>query len=130
MQYEEFVQRMESKLGPDALDPADPGQAQLAIQATLTTLAERITGGEASKLASQLPAELKTSLEAKSEEEAAEDFSLEEFHRRVAEREDVDQAKATVHASVVMSTLREAVTGGEVEDVRSQLPDEFAPLFG
>jgi uncharacterized protein (DUF2267 family) len=28
-----------------------------------------------------------------------------------------------------MEVLQEAVTEGEMDDVRSQLPDEYAPLF-
>lgn len=28
-----------------------------------------------------------------------------------------------------MATVREAVSGGEIDDVRHQLPDDFAPLF-
>lgn len=129
MQYEEFVERVEAQLGPAHLDPYQPGRAKLAINATLTTLGERISGGEAGDLASQLPEPLKTSLSVKSEDEAG-DFSVQEFYRRVAEREEADIAVASIHASSVVRTLREAVTGGEVDDIRSQLPEEFAPLFG
>ncbi len=130
MQYEQFIQKLESQLGPGQLDAANPGQAEMAVQATLATLGERITGGEAGDLASQLPAEIKSPLDLKSEEEAAEDFSLQEFYRRVAEREGSDIATAGIHASAVIKTLREAVTGGEVDDIHSQLPQEFDPLFG
>ena len=59
--------------------------AELAITATLETLNERLTGGEAKDLAAQLPKEVQPALQPKTEE--AEAFSLEEFYRRVAERE-------------------------------------------
>jgi uncharacterized protein (DUF2267 family) len=36
---------------------------------------------------------------------------------------------AKVYAKAVMSVLEEAVSEGEVEDVRRQFPSEFDPLF-
>jgi uncharacterized protein (DUF2267 family) len=55
---------------------------------------------------------------------------LEEFLKRVNEKDGgVDQPRAVYHALVVMEVLQEAVTEGEMDDVRSQLPDEYAPLF-
>ncbi len=33
------------------------------------------------------------------------------------------------HARAVVSELQDAVTGGEIDDVKSRLPDEFMPLF-
>ena len=41
----------------------------------------------------------------------------------------MDLPRAVYHARVVMEVLQEAVTKGEMDDVRSQLPDEYAPLF-
>lgn len=62
---------------------------------------------------------------------AGESFSLEEFFKRVNERRDpgVDKPRAVYHARVVIEVLQEAVTEGEVDDVCSQLPAEYAPLF-
>lgn len=53
MQYEEFVGRAE-----DRLHSPRPGEAEQAIVATFDTLGERISGGEASDIAEQLPEEL------------------------------------------------------------------------
>ncbi len=36
---------------------------------------------------------------------------------------------AVAHARAVMGVLEEAVSGGEMEDVRRQFPSEFDPLF-
>src|SRR4051794_311540 len=58
-------------------------QAERAIEATLRTLAERITGGEAEDIAAFLPKEVRTYLFPTREE--AERFGLDEFYRRVAE---------------------------------------------
>ncbi len=122
MQYEEFLNKVQ-----DRIDPAQPDEARRAITATLQTLAERISGGEASKLAAQLPEELKEPLQRAVED--AEEFSLDEFVRRISEREGVDIDTASSDASAVMTVLREAVTAGELRDVLDQLPQNFYRLF-
>jgi uncharacterized protein (DUF2267 family) len=121
VQYEEFLNKVQ-----DRISPAQPDEARRAITATLSTLSERISGGEAADLGAQLPQELKEPIQRSGEE--AEAFSLEEFLRRVGEREGVNVDTACNHASVVMTVLREAVTGGQLDDSRAQL-QEFTPLF-
>ena len=127
MQYPEFLQRVQEQI--NATEPATQTQraAELAITATLQTLSERLTGGEATDLAAQLPEELKAPLQRSAEE--AERFSLEEFYERVAEREGVDLETARNDASAVMSVLRVAVTPGQLDDLMAQLPSEFNVLF-
>ena len=122
MQYEEFVNKVQDRIGL-----AQPDEARRAITATFSTLSERISLGEASDLAAQLPQELKEPLHRAGED--AEEFSLEEFLRRVGERGSVNADAARDHASAVMTVLEEAVSGGEWDDVRAQLPREFEPLF-
>ena len=122
MQYEEFLNRVQDRIGP-----AQPDEARRAITATLSTLSERISDGEANDLAAQLPQELKEPIQRSGEE--AEAFSLEEFLRRVGEREGANADTAREHASAVITVLREAVTEGQLDDIRAQLPQEFAPLF-
>lgn len=125
MQYQEFVNRVNEQIRTGA-----PGDAELAIQATLATLGERISGGEAENLAAQLPAELQTQLESGNYTEEAEAFSLDEFYLRVAEREGASSPDVAVeHAWAVMEQLTRAVTGGELADVQRQLPEEYEPLF-
>ena len=55
MQYPEFLRRVEEQIA--ATQPATETQhaAEQAITATLVTLSERLTGGEATDLAAQLP---------------------------------------------------------------------------
>ncbi len=122
MQYEEFLNKVQDRIGP-----AQPDEARRAIIATLETLGERISGGEASDLAEQLPEELKEPLHQAGEDN--EEFSLDEFLRRVGEREDVEADEAREHVSAVMTVLTEACSGGELDNIRAQLPQEFEPLF-
>jgi uncharacterized protein (DUF2267 family) len=125
MQYQEFVNRVNEQIRTES-----PGDAELAIQATLATLGERISGDEAENLAAQLPAELQTQLESGNYTEEAEPFSLDEFYLRVAEREGASSPETAVeHARAVMGQLTRAVTGGELADIQRQLPEEYEPLF-
>jgi uncharacterized protein (DUF2267 family) len=122
MKFDQFVDLVAQR----ANVPRD--RAQALTDATLRTLAERITGGEARDLAAQLPEELKPSLSGAAE--TAEAFSRKEFVRRVAERASLDEDAARDGARAVMVTLREAVTTGEWDDITSQLPEDFNELVG
>lgn len=121
MQYDEFVGKVHNRARM-----ASRGEAVRAIQATLETLAERIAGVEAEDLAAQLPPELGTFLQ---DVEKTERFSVDDFFERVADKESVDVPDAAHHARAVMAILQEAVTTGQVEDIRAQLPDNYEPLF-
>lgn len=106
----------------------DRDQAEKATHATLSTLAERLRGGEYTDLASQLPQELQDAvLEA---ERAGEGRSLsaEEFVAIVAKRESAGIDEAGPHVKAVLTTVRDAITQGEFDDLLSQLPDDFAEL--
>jgi uncharacterized protein (DUF2267 family) len=97
------------------------------IRATLTTLAERITGGEARHIAERLPVRLRTPLVGAAEE--AEGFSFDEFIRRVADRADVDRDTADIGMAAVLTTLRDAIGADEYHRMMSQLPLEFHGLM-
>jgi uncharacterized protein (DUF2267 family) len=47
----------------------------------------------------------------------------------VRESEGVRYEEAEAHARAVMSVLREVIGEGDMEKVRRQFPDGFAPLF-
>ncbi|GAB2899784.1 hypothetical protein GCM10027074_77870 [Streptomyces deserti] len=49
--------------------------------------------------------------------------------RRVAERVDARPRTAEWDASAVLSTLADAVSGGELNQILSQLPSGYAALF-
>jgi uncharacterized protein (DUF2267 family) len=101
--------------------------AQKAIRVTLQTLKERLAGNEPSNLAAQLPPEIAPFVEGEGGREA---FSVGEFYERVAQREGVGTDEAIRHARAVATVLQTAVSGGELEDVRSQLGDDYEELFG
>ncbi|MCW3050040.1 MAG: hypothetical protein JWO74_4324 [Solirubrobacterales bacterium] len=102
-------------------------QAERAIEATLRTLAERITGGEARDIAAFLPPEMRGWMAPTPE--PAEPFDRREFVRRVAEREEVDPDAAEEHVRAVFQMLGFAVAPGELRDMASQLPKDFEDLL-
>jgi uncharacterized protein (DUF2267 family) len=104
----------------------EPESAERAVEATLSTLAERISAGEARDLAALLPPELAPWLGAA---ERSQRFDVDEFVRRVAAREGTDEATAERHARVVLAVLAQAVGPKEFDDVVAQLPSDFAPLL-
>lgn len=123
MKYDEFIAQVERRTGLDTRDAAIR-----ATSATLETLAERLAGGEAKDLASQLPPEIGAYLQ-QPFAGAGEPFSLNEFFQRVSNRESVSLADATYHARIIIALISEVVTMGEIENVRAQLPTDFRQLF-
>jgi uncharacterized protein (DUF2267 family) len=118
--YERFISIVEGAAGVGR-EPA-----RRATQATLETLADRISKGEARDLADQLPPELAPSL---ATDHDAERFGVDEFLRRLAEREGVDLESARRHAMAVFAALGQAVSPDELSDLRSELPKDYAPLL-
>lgn len=124
MQADEFVSAVKQSTGLP-----DDESALRAVRATLTVLGERLVGGETKDLAAQLPAGLEEYLP---DEGAGERFDLAAFYERVAAQEGdgVTTAQARQHARATAKGLEAALTGGEWQDVTSQLPAEYADLLG
>ncbi len=123
MQYEEFIDRVrqQARLGSFS-------EAETATRATLTTLGEYLVGGEGLDLASQLPQGLAEHLHREPPGRPM-IYSFPDFLQEVGEREGANTDEASAHSRAVMSVLQEAVSQGEMEDVRRQFPSEFDPLF-
>jgi uncharacterized protein (DUF2267 family) len=121
---ERILQRIADRAGTDA------ETARRAADAVLVTLGERIDAGEVADLIARLPAELhaplRTGVEASGGK--ATRMALDEFVRRVAEREGVAPDVAFEHTRAVMVTLREAVGEDEFLDLSAQLPSEYAAV--
>ncbi|MCO5974102.1 DUF2267 domain-containing protein [Actinoallomurus soli] len=120
MEFREFIRTVQRGAGLDA------DAAERAARATLTTLAERLSPGEARDLLEELPAEMKPWVYTES---AAERFDIDEFLRRVAERAGVDVETAERHARAVFFALGRAVRADEIDDIAAELPQDFEPLI-
>lgn len=123
MRYDRFVGLVQNRA---RLATAD--EALSAIHATLDTLAERILPEEAQALAAQLPEEIARLLGGP-RTQRAEDCTLEEFWRRVAEKERCDEPNAAFHFRCVLGVVKQAVSEREGPRVPSELPASFQSLF-
>jgi uncharacterized protein (DUF2267 family) len=120
VQFEEFVNEVAARAG------VSRDEAESLVRATLRTLAERLSGGEAEDLRAQLPRQLQAELIPPQEE--AQGFGVEEFVQKVAARSGIDEADAGAGVVAVLSVIRDAVTPGEFGDVLAQLGRDFAEL--
>jgi uncharacterized protein (DUF2267 family) len=100
----------------------DRDTAERAIEATLVTLGERISEGEARDLARHMPDSLAQLIV---QPGPAHGFGADEFFRRVAEREGSDPETAEHHARAVVAALAMREGRKELHDMISQLPREL-----
>jgi uncharacterized protein (DUF2267 family) len=98
-----------------------------ATRATLETLAERLGAEESRHLASQLPEGIGRYLDRR--EASAENFSSDEFLKRISAREGVDPPDSISHTRAVLDTLQHAVSGREMRNVLKRLSTDYARLF-
>ncbi|MEV4759303.1 DUF2267 domain-containing protein [Micromonospora sp. NPDC049559] len=119
MVYDDFIGAVARRTGVSGTDAA------AITEATLTTLADRISGGEAEDLAGALPDRLGAYLNKAPTREPAESFGLGEFVRRVTERAGVDDVAADGGLRAVFATLREAVAEHRFDDVVAQFPKDL-----
>ena len=124
MKYGEFLATVRERGEYDSQD-----QAEQVTTSVLEVLASRITPGEAEDLAAQLPQPLAEALQPDAQDQP-ESFGVEEFCARVAERTGGHPQTAEWDASAVLSTVADAVSGGELNQVLTQLPSGYATLFG
>lgn len=120
---EDFVKRVrdKAKLSSDE-------EAVAAVRATLSVLAERITGGQAQDLAVYLPNEIRKYLAGAPREAKA--LDKEEFLDRIARIEQTDRDTAMKHAAAVLTTLTDTVPREEIQDTLDQLPSGVRHLVG
>jgi uncharacterized protein (DUF2267 family) len=121
MGEEAFLEQVEQAAGITRQEARD------AVRATLRTLAERITRGEAEDVAVFVPGEFRELLA--SGRETAEQFSVDEFVRRVARREGVDGRTAVRHARSVFTALGKAASPDALSNLAAQLSADFSPLL-
>ncbi|WP_271218063.1 DUF2267 domain-containing protein [Streptosporangium carneum] len=120
MDYEEFIDTLKqyADLGTE--------EAERAVRATLETLGERLPYGGSGNVLQRLPARVKPWIHAGRDPGS---FDVDEFLRRVAEREEVDVEVAARHAREVFWLLGEAVEPEAVADMAACLPEDFDSLI-
>jgi uncharacterized protein (DUF2267 family) len=123
MKYDEFIKHVQTAAQLDSRQ-----EAERSVRATLETVRERLVGDEAKDLAAQLPKELGEYLRGREGENGGH-FSFKEFIERVSAKEGVEPSVAIIHARAIFSVLENAVSPGEMKDVRVNLSDDYNELF-
>ncbi|MGK5441448.1 DUF2267 domain-containing protein [Micromonospora sp. URMC 105] len=121
MNYAEFLETVGKRAGMPAPEAAN------AVGATLTTLAERVSGGEARHLAARLPEELRGYLH--KNVDFAEQLDLVEFLNEVGVRAGTDDDRSAEVARAVLTTLREAMNAEDLKGLESELPKDIRRLL-
>lgn len=122
MQYEEFIQGVGQRAG------IEYSEAESATGTVLNTLAGFLIDSEGLDLSEQLPKGVAEHLRQRPPERG-EFFSVQDFIQQVGEGEGIGPDKAENRTRAVLGVLSEAVTEGEMEDVRLQFPSEFNRIF-
>lgn len=123
MQYDDFLATVQER---DNLDSRE--YAAAITRATLETLAERVQGDSANNLASQLPHELAVMLQ-RAPGSTGEQFPVDEFIRRIAERADIESDQAILQVRGVLEALSVSVSEGQVNHLWAELPGEYLSLW-
>lgn len=133
MKYDEFIEQVQKRARLTS-----PSEAQHATQATLEALAAYISPRERHDAASELPKTIKEYIQkpflSPGDQLVAPPCkgkaAIEDFYQRVSLLEGVPLDTAREHARVVMSVLHDALSKGELQDIREDLPPElYSDLF-
>ena len=122
MQFDDFITRVQEQARLNTRE-----ESIRITRAVLETLGERLDRKVRNGLEAQLPNELKDFLLARVEH--SDQYDLQEFYNRVGARADLTAREATERTKQVVAVLREAVPGGEIEDILEDLSPEYGELF-
>lgn len=133
-EYEELFQPGEALGSENFVEAvADHGDlskthARSASEATLSVLGERLSKGEAEDVAEYLPDRAADWL-VPDEPARALDYDYDELLAHVADEENISTERAERHVDAVTDVLAETVGESEFENMASQLPETYEPLF-
>lgn len=122
MQLDGFIDRVQERAGLNSRE-----DAEAITRAVLETLGERLERKVRNGVVSQLPEELRELVLTRAQN--ADQYNVEEFFNRVGARADLTYQDATERTRQVLSVLREAISEGEIQDIRESLPGGYDTLF-
>lgn len=116
MGYRELVKRVQAYSGlPDK-------EAEAALQVTVETLAVHLTEGERKDFASQLPQRLKAMALSVL---ATPRNTAQDIIQQFMELRNISEKRAKQQIKGVWRALKDAISPGEINDIRAQLPDQL-----
>ncbi|KFI22294.1 DUF2267 domain-containing protein [Nitrosococcus oceani] len=106
----------------------DRQQARIAVETILALLVRRVTPGEAKDLIAQLPSLLQSPLRALQpgpDKSITRETAITELSQQLG----LDTARAEEVIGTVIGTIAKAISPGQVEDLRRQLPEDLRSLL-
>lgn len=121
MKYREIIKKVQDYSG------FSDSESQDALQMMVESLAVHLTEGERKDFASQLPSELQDiALSVLPTEESVNQDILDQF----MEIQEIDENRAKKQIKAAWQALKDAISGGEIEDIKAQLPNQTVALLG
>lgn len=121
MKYRELIKRVQDYSG------FSDSESKEALQLMVESLAVRLTEGERKDFASQLPTELQDmALAVRSTSENRDTDMLRQF----MELQDIDEGHAKKQIRAAWGALKDAISRGEIEDIKAQLSNRTVDLLG
>jgi uncharacterized protein (DUF2267 family) len=101
-------------------------ESESALHTFLRVLSRRLTSDEREDLASQLPAELQDDA---LQTEETDKMQMEDLMQEMADELEVDESRAKKQIMAAWNTLKDAVTPGEIQHIRSQMPQSMTAVL-
>lgn len=118
MGYRELIKKVQYYSG------FSDSESENALVMFTRLLAESLTPDERMDFASQLPAELQDTVVAAEESEPSMD--MEDILESMAEEQNVNEDHVKKQIMAAWRAIKDAITRGEIDDIRSQLPKDMA----
>jgi uncharacterized protein (DUF2267 family) len=118
MKYRELVKCVQNYSG------FSDQESEEALKLITETLASRLEPGERKDFASQLPSELQDFAMAPAT--GAMKFTKDDMYDQLGELEGIDTSHVIKQVMAVWKALKDAISRGELEHIRAQLPNDLA----
>jgi uncharacterized protein (DUF2267 family) len=120
MQYRELVKRVQDYSG------FSDSESETALRIFIKRLAMRLTPDEREDFASELPMDLQ---DIALTEAAPQRISAEQFVQQFAEEEDIDESRAKKQILAAWQAVKDAISPGEIDDIKAQLPNDMVAML-
>ena len=120
MQYRMLIKKVQDYSG------FSDSEAENALKLVVEKIATRLTGGERKDFASELPKELEDLAMASKEPDK---FGADDMFKEISELQDIDVGHAKKQVMAVWRALKDAITPGEIADIKAQLPRDLSAVL-
>lgn len=117
MRYGEMVKKVQQYSG------FSDSESENALVTFTRMLSKRLTPDERMDFASQLPAELQDTVV--SVDTTDDSMTMEDMLETMADEQNIDEDGAKKQIMAAWQTLKDAISKGEIDDIRSQLPKDM-----